>query len=435
MSEKNQNAQNRPKPSQKKTSSATVVLNRFLGVLLAMVIVAVTGVVVYALRIGVDVPSHTSGTVVTDPNAPPTEAFVPTTTTEEETEPEEDPVERLALDHLAEMTLDEKLAQLILTSPDSLTDSYYRTYAGDRAAERLEQYPVAGLIFESGNVSDAEQVKQTVSEWQSYSKLPLFIGAAEEGGAESLLSGVGLMTPTESMLTYGTAGDTDAVRALGKTMGEELYAAGFNLNLAPVADVTSEANAGTALAERSFGASPLTVSKMAAAMVRGLQEGGEIACLKHFPGVGSMQEGYYSDTLSRTLDELRENDWLPFKNGIAAGAGMVMVSHVSMPELLGSDVPCDLSETVVTEYLRGELGYDGVVVTEDLDSIPNAYSANASVQALLAGCDLIYTTDSVGDTLAALQQAVADGTLTEERVNESVYRILLLKCRFGIVTE
>ena len=167
MSEKNQNAQNRPKPSQKKTSSATVVLNRFLGVLLAMVIVAVTGVVVYALRIGVDVPSHTSGTVVTDPNAPSTEAFVPTTTTEEETEPEEDPVERLALDHLAEMTLDEKLAQLILTSPDSLTDSYYRTYAGDRAAERLEQYPVAGLIFESGNVSDAEQVKQTVSEWQS----------------------------------------------------------------------------------------------------------------------------------------------------------------------------------------------------------------------------------------------------------------------------
>ncbi len=89
MSEKNQNAQNRPKPSQKKTSSATVVLNRFLGVLLAMVIVAVTGVVVYALRIGVDVPSHTSGTVVTDPNAPPTEVFVPTTTTEEETEPEE----------------------------------------------------------------------------------------------------------------------------------------------------------------------------------------------------------------------------------------------------------------------------------------------------------------------------------------------------------
>ena len=169
--------------------------------------------------------------------------------------------------------------------------------------------------------------------------------------------------------------------------------------------------------------------------MRGLQEGGEIACLKHFPGVGSMQEGYYSDTLSRTLDELRENDWLPFKNGIAAGAGMVMVSHVSMPELLGSEVPCDLSETVVTEYLRGELGYDGVVVTEDLDSIPNAYSANASVQALLAGCDLIYTTDSVGDTLAALQQAVADGTLTEERVNESVYRILLLKCRFGIVTE
>ena len=90
---------------------------------------------------------------------------------------------------------------------------------------------------------------------------------------------------------------------------------------------------------------------------------------------------------------------------------------------------------LAVEYLRGELGYDGVVVTEDLDAIPNAYSANAPVQALLAGCDLIYTTDSVGDTLAALQQAVADGTLTEERVNESVYRILLLKCRFGIVTE
>ena len=132
----------------------------------------------------------------------------------------------------------------------------------------------------------------------------------------------------------------------------------------------------------------------------------------------------------------------PLWGGLCAAAGTVaavgvgwLAACVGQPELLGSDVPCDLSETVVTEYLRGELGYDGVVVTEDLDAIPNAYSANAPVQALLAGCDLIYTTNSVGDTLAALQQAVADGTLTEERVNESVYRILLLKCRFGIVTE
>ncbi len=434
MSRTSQNAQREKKNNKKMPASSAAVLNRFFGLLLAVAILVVSGVVVYALRTGVDVPSYTEGTVVTDPNAPTTELFVPTTTTEAETEPEETPMEELAREKLAAMSLEEKLAQLILTSPDCLTDSYYRTYAGDRSAERLESYPVAGLVFENGNVSDAEQVKQMVSELQGYARLPLFIGAVEEGGAESLLNSVGLTTQTEPMLSYAASGDTDAVRALGQSMGAELSAAGFNLNLAPVADVFPEDELYTQSAEQSFGSSPLTVSKLAAAMVRGLQESNEIACLKHFPGVGSMRQDYSNGTLSRSLDELRENDWLPFKNGIAAEAGMVMVSHVTMPELLGSDVPCDLSETVVTEYLREELGYDGVVVTQDLDDLPGAYADDAPVLALLAGCDLLYTTDDVPDALTALQQAVENGTLTEERIDESVYRILLLKYRFGLLS-
>ena len=164
-------------------------------------------------------------------------------------------------------------------------------------------------------------------------------------------------------------------------------------------------------------------------MTRGLQKGGVLACLKHFPGHGSTEADSHLGTsvTNRTLDELREAELLPFRTGIEAGAGMIMVSHMSAPAVTGDNTPCDLSPAVVTDLLRTELGYDGVVITDahNMGAITANYTpGEAALLAIEAGCDA---------ALQALRDAAADGTLTEARIDESVLRILTLKAKAGLL--
>ena len=168
------------------------------------------------------------------------------------------------------------------------------------------------------------------------------------------------------------------------------------------------------------------------------QEGGVLACLKHFPGHGSTEADSHLGTsvTNRTLDELREAELLPFRAGIEAGAGMIMVSHMSAPAVTGDNTPCDLSPAVVTDLLRTELGYDGVVITDahNMGAITANYTpGEAALLAIEAGCDLILMSDDLDAALQALRDAAADGTLTEARINESVLRILTLKAAAGLL--
>ena len=395
-----------------------------IAVLLLVIAVAVAGIVYYVLRITQTGPATATGGVEpTEPSssaaptgAPETDAPTETEAPTETTSPEE----LAAQEILDGMTLDEKLCQLFVVTPDALTGLSPATAAGDATREALERTPVGGLVYFAQNIVSAEQVTQMLQTTQSYSKIPLLLGVDEEGGRVSRLSGVGLTDVLDPMATYGAAGDTAAVEAF-----------------APVADIVTNPN-NTEIGDRSFSSDPAVASDMVAAMTRGLQEGGVLACLKHFPGHGSTEADSHLGTsvTSRTLDELREAELLPFRAGIEAGAGMIMVSHMSAPAVTGDNTPCDLSPAVVTDLLRTELGYNGVVITDahNMGAITANYTpGEAALLAIEAGCDLILMPDDLDAALQALRDAAADGTLTEARIDESVLRILTLKAKAGLL--
>lgn len=420
---------------------------KFVAGALAVVVLLVTALVVVALR--TDRASPTGNireenlSIAPESTAAPTE---PPTTAEPSTEPPtQQPTEPVDLDReaaqklLATMTTEEKLCQMLFVTPETLTGSGYVDIAGDLTQQALAAYPVGGLIYFSQNLQSEEQIVSLISNSQSFSKYPLFIGVDEEGGSVSRLSGVGVTTALSPMAEFGAAGDTAAVREVGENLAEELRAVGFNVDFAPVADVITNPN-NTEIGNRSFSANAQVAADMVAAMTNGLQSGGIIACVKHFPGHGSTEaDSHYGQSVSlRTAEELRETEFLPFRAGVDAEVGMVMISHMSLPEVTGDYTPCDLSYRVVTELLRGELAYDGVVITDShqMASILNYYTVGeAAIKAIQAGCDIVLMPNSLTEALSALQQAVEDGTLSQARIDESVLRILTLKARFGLLPE
>lgn len=431
----------------KDRDSSPLFSEKFIAGALTVVVLLVTVLVVVALR--TDRASPTGNireenlSIAPESTAAPT---APPTTAEPSTEPPtQPPTEPVDLDReaaqklLATMTTEEKLCQMLFVTPETLTGSGYVDIAGDLTRQALAAYPVGGLIYFSQNLQSEEQIVSLISNSQSFSKYPLFIGVDEEGGLVSRLSGVGVTTALSPMAEFGAAGDTAAVREVGENLAEELRAVGFNVDFAPVADVITNPN-NTEIGNRSFSTNAQVAADMVAAMTNGLQSGGIIACVKHFPGHGSTEaDSHYGQSVSlRTAEELRETEFLPFRAGVDAEVGMVMISHMSLPEVTGDYTPCDLSYRVVTELLRGELAYDGVVITDShqMSSILNYYTVGeAAVKAIQAGCDIVLMPNSLTEALSALQQAVEDGTLSQARIDESVLRILTLKARFGLLSE
>lgn len=379
-------------------------------------------------------------TVVTQPTAAPTEPPTEPSTepeTEPPTEPDPDaPYLERAQTLLAGMTQEEKIYQLFMVTPESLTGVTTATRAGDATKAALEETPVGGIIYFAANLQTPEQTTQMISDTQSYCKLPLLIGVDEEGGRVARVSGKLGTTAFDPMATYGAAGDTEAVRQVGATIARDISTFGFNVDFAPVADVVTNPN-NTEIGDRSFSSDPTVAAQMVAAMVEGLQGGGVASCLKHFPGHGSTEADSHkgASVTERTTDELRQTELLPFASGIEAGVSMVMISHMSAPNVTGDDTPCDLSPAVVTDLLRGELGYRGVVITDshEMGSITQYYSSGeAAVKAIAAGCDIVLMPKDLKQAAQGVADALADGTLSAERVDESVLRILILKLRMGI---
>ena len=402
--------------------------------------------VIYALKIGINQPSVGVGVVVTEATLEqlptetvPVETDAPTTEVPSTTEsvPDVDPNLEKAQAFLETLTLEQKIGQMIFATPDSLAGVAGADIAGTMTRDALERYPVGGVVYFSQNIRSESQIVEMVKKMQEYSSIPMFMGVDEEGGRVSRLSRVGITETLEPMATYGEAGNAETVKSVGQRLGQQLTAAGFNLNFAPVADVITNPN-NTEIGDRSFSSDPKVAAEMVAAITEGLQENGVCACVKHFPGHGSTSADSHNgaSVSHRSLDELRATEFLPFCAGIEAGAGMVMLSHMSLPEVTGDDTPCDLSSKIVTELLREELGYKGVIVSDshEMASITNYYDCDeAAILAVQAGCDIVLMPKSVSEAYYGIIKAVQDGELTEERINESVLRILTLKFRMGIM--
>ena len=354
--------------------------------------------------------------------------------------PEEEPQELTSDDYLnqiadtciAEMSLENKVAGLFMITPESLTGVDMVIQAGDTTKQKLSEYPVGGLIYFSKNIKSADQLKEMLDTTRNTMIYPVFLAVDEEGGSVSRVAGAGLAENVGDMSEIGSTCDPEKAKEVGTTIGTYLSQSGFNVDFAPVADVVSAENA--VIGNRSFGSDPNVVGTRVAAEVQGLQDSGVSACLKHFPGIGDTTTDTHDEkTVSeKTLEDMQQNDFPAFQAGIDAGADFVMVSHMSLPNVVGDDTPCSLSGAVISDLLRNQLGYNGIVITDALDmsAITDSYSsAEAAVKAIEAGADMLLMPENFEEAYQGVLDAVQNGTISEDRINESLKRIYRVKYR------
>lgn len=369
------------------------------------------------------------GVTLPDPDADVTSTPEPTP----EPTPTPDPVKVRAEELLSGMTLREKLCQLMIVRPEVLTGESPVTAAGETTRLALETYPVGGLIYSVDNLVTQEQTREMITNTQSYSKLPLFISADEEGGNVGRLMYKLGTTWVNSMYSYKDEG-ADTAYANAKTIGTDMVSCLFNTDFAPVADVwTNPEN--TVIGDRAYSDDFEQAAELVASAVRGFTDAGVICCLKHFPGHGDTSTDTHEGAavVSKSLDELRAGEFLPFVSGIEAGADMVMIGHITVTSV--DPEPATISKAIITDVLRGELGWDGVVISDSLDmgALAGYDNGEVCVKFLEAGGDILLGIPDIETALAALEAAVTDGRLTESRIDESVQRVLELKISHGII--
>lgn len=355
------------------------------------------------------------------------------------------------------MTLEQKVAQLFVVSPETLTGVDSVQYAGDMTYQALQDYPVGGIVFAKDNIDSSSQFGTMTDNLQSYSEeisgLPLFLAAAEEGGSASVLgnndnldeyyensysddgsdysssSANSVHSGAPSMSEIGRKDDSTNAYEAGKSIGSLMSAYGLNLDLAPVADVLSGNSTG--IGNRTFGTDAQTVSDMALEVIRGIQEEDVNAAMKYFPGYGAASSNMSGfPVINSSLDELKKKEFLPYSNAIAQGMDFVMVGHISVPNVTGDDTPASLSEKMISEVLHKDLEFKGIVMTDYLNDktiVKNYGAADAAVKAIQAGADLLLEPDDLEAAYEGVLKAVKKGDITEDRLDESIYRILRVK--------
>lgn len=366
---------------------------------------------------------------------------------------------------LAGMSLRDKAAQMLIISP--------REWKADPASEKGESITAlndalraffaenhfGAVLLYAENCHDAEQLLRLTSDIQQAAVdgggLPMFVSIDQEGGSVSRLtfgtSGVGSMA-------LAATGDPENARTMARVHGEELQLLGINVNYAPVMDINDDP-ANPIIGVRSFGDTPGIVSEYGVAFMRGLHDTGTIATLKHFPGHGDTDVDSHTGLplVDRSLDELRQNELIPFKAAIDAGADMVMTAHIQYPQVetqtyvsvsTGEEIyiPATMSKTILTDILRGELGFEGVIVSDALEmaAISENYalddvltmSINAGVNMLMppriTDAGSMQSLSDIVDRVVSLAEA---GTIDMWRIDDAVRRILTLKQRYGLLNR
>lgn len=346
---------------------------------------------------------------------------------------------------IASMTLEEKVAQLFIVTPEQLTGVSQATIAGRVTQDALMRYPVGGLCYFGRNIVGEWQLKDMLSGTSAYcasagAGIRPFLAVDEGGGplvARIANSSAFDVERFPSMAEVGASGDAATAARVGSSIGSYLREIGFNVDFAPVADVlTNSANA--VIAPRSFGSDPTLVASMVAAEVKAMLETGTLACVKHFPGHGDTAGDPHTGAVSssRSKSEIESCEFLPFKAAIDAGCPMIMVGHIETPNYAADGLPASMSRVMVTDVLRGQLGFEGVIVSDSLSmgAIVSRFSpADAAVRFFQAGGDCLLIPQSFPDAYDGVLAAVESGSLGEDRIDESVARVLRAKQRAGML--
>lgn len=338
-------------------------------------------------------------------------------------------------DKINSMTLDEKIGQLVIVGLDGYE-------LNDNAASMLRDYKVGGFIVYGTNVKDSAQLLSlinTLKQANDGKAIPLFMSVDQEGGRIDRMPPEIKRFPTNKDI--GLKDDGALSLKIGKTIAEEIKAFGFNLDFAPVLDINSNPN-NPVIGDRSFGPTEEVVSKLGVQTMKGLQSGGVIPVVKHFPGHGdtSVDSHIGLPVVTHNLNRLRGFELLPFKSAIRNKADAVLIAHILLPEI-DPDNPATFSKTIITGLLRNELGFGGVVITDDMTMgaiMQNYGISDAAVKSVNAGSDIILVAHDYAmqvKVIEALRQAAADGIISEQRINESVYRILKLKAKYRLADK
>ena len=353
---------------------------------------------------------------------------VPVETAAPTPEPTPDAAEEL----LADMTLREKICQLLIVQPQMLTGTKTVTAVDDALLAALEEYPVGGFLLAAPHMKTADQLSALTRDLARAVPGALLTVDEEGGRVGRLMYSVGT-TKLKSMFSYKDEGTKTAYKNAW-ILAQDLQSFGFNTDFAPVADVwTVKGN--IAIGDRAYSDDYDEAAELIASAVRGFHDGGALCCLKHFPGHGSTTTDSHEEAaiVQKDLETLRKEDLKPFVSGIEAGADMVMVGHITVPEL--DDQPASQSKKITTDLLRRELGFEGVIITDGLQMMAagSISDGEKALRCLDAGADLLLEIADIPGTVEALEQAVRDGELTEKRIDESVLRVLRLKLDAGLL--
>lgn len=348
-----------------------------------------------------------------------------------------------AAGYMKNMTVEEKAGQLFIVNLELLDQKNGNYYEWRRFTKRmkksLDKYHIGGVILFSRNIAGRKQTEKLVTRLQENSSIPLFISVDEEGGDVARIANNKKMGTTvfQTMEEIGRTKDASYVYNMGETIGSEISSLGFNVDFAPVADVkTSELN--LEIGTRSFGGEPDKVAEFTSAFVKGIQKQNVSATLKHFPGQGSSSGDTHIESVNidSSIASLRKNDFVPFEAGIAAGADFVMVSHISVSKVTETAQPASMSNLVMDTILRDELGFQGVIITDAMDmaSITDNYtSAEAAYGAVSGGADIVLMPLDLEMAYNEIINRINNGSISKERLDASVLRILTVKFMRGIM--
>lgn len=330
------------------------------------------------------------------------------------------------------MSINEKIGQLMIVG-------FNGTSVDENLNDLVKNSYIGGVILFKDNVESLDGVTELINNIKLLNienKIPLFISVDEEGGVVSRTPNEFLKLP--SSLSIGAYNNENMSYKVGEIIAQELKLMGYNMDYAPVLDVLSNPN-NTVIGSRAFGRDVDTVSNLGVSVMKGISENNVISVVKHFPGHGdtSVDSHYGLPLVEKSLEELKELEFIPFQWAINNGADVIMVSHILL-QSIDSENPATMSKKIISNILRNEMNFDGVVISDDMTmaAIMDNYDiGEASVKAINAGVDIILVChgyDNEMQVLNSISEAVNSGEITEERLNESVYRILSLKNKYNL---
>lgn len=347
---------------------------------------------------------------------------------EQETTKTIDPAE----EQIRGMTLDEKLGQMVIVGFEGYTIS-------TEIKDIIENHHTGGFILFSRNIKNSDQLLALVNSLKSansVNKVPLFVSVDEEGGRISRMPAELKKLPSNEAI--GKLDNGDLSYEIGSILADEIKLFGFNMDFAPVLDIRSNPK-NTVIGDRSFGSSAEVVGKLGVQTMKGIRNGGVIPVVKHFPGHGDtvVDSHIGLPSVNNDMDRLKRLELVPFKEAIDNQADAVMIAHILLNKIDPKN-PASLSKSIITDLLRSQLNFNGVVITDDMTMgaiLKNYNIGDAAVKSVNAGSDIILVCHGLDNELAvfnALKKAVMDGTITEKRIDESVYRILKLKYKYNL---